>query len=330
MSANPYGGFGYHSGLVQALAGQLQGEAQREEIARKQQQVAFNQQMALNQFMAQQEQMRQAEVYRQNADRRADESLTLQKDAAARAADKDAWWRKLQEEELEIKRQPKATGLTPIQKARMEMGGVEEDAGIESLQGIVDLFDGAPTRQVDAPGWFTGTEDSGELDDAKGSFGAAWKSHFGDKVPMPTKKAAAVQVLRQDLERRKARRAVLDKWLFPGRAAAGGSPSPAFAGGVEITPGSGITIGGMRDFFAPIGDGIEVKMSDDATPEDYRRAEEWRRKKGKEMIAEAGGSVAGPTMDRAALAAKLKALKDAGKMAEFEALRKWIISQGIK
>lgn len=62
MSANPYQGFGYYSGLQQALAGQLRGEAEARRIRRAQDQVnqenAFRQAQALmqeNRFQASQE-----------------------------------------------------------------------------------------------------------------------------------------------------------------------------------------------------------------------------------------------------------------------------------
>lgn len=209
MSAQPYGGFGYHTGFVQALAGQLRGEAQAEEIARHQQQVQFNQMMALNAAMAQQEQRRLAQEQLGIANKRADEQLALQRQEAKRRAEADAARQKLAEERLAAAeaKANKPKELTPYQEISVGEKKLKAEDRIARGQELIDLLDAAPTRMVDAPGWGTGDVDTGEIDHIKApNIRAAWVVYHGmdssgnPLVPMPKTKAEAVKMMKAKLE----------------------------------------------------------------------------------------------------------------------------------
>lgn len=358
MSAQPYGGFGYHTGFVQALAGQLQGEAQADEIARKQQQVAFNQQMALNAHLAQQEQQRLAQEQLKQSNARADAQLALQQKEAERRAAADAARQKLAEERLaaaEAKaNRPKE--LTPYQEIQVGEKQIKAQAHLEAGNKLLEMIDQAPTAMEDAPGWFTGDQDSGNLDHAKApDLKSAWDAYHGTDsagkslVPMPANKAKARAILKANLDTG----AKLDALLGRRKPAAAAIAAPD---GAPVVAGAGVTIGGMgvgglvpshwdnRIMITP-----EERAKEEAemaevsrkvaaiTPQEMARIKKELDvpfSKGANDVGPAGSvstvETMGAKIDRGAAAAQLKALKAAGKTQEFEALRKYLISQGIK
>jgi hypothetical protein len=265
--------------------------------------VAFNQQMALNAHLAQQEQRRLAQEQLKQTNARADADLALRQKEAERRAAADAARQKLAEERMTAaaEKANKPKELTPYQEITVGEKQIKAQAHLEAGQKLLDMIDQAPTAMEDAPGWFTGDQDSGNIDHAKApDLKSAWDAYHGTDsagkslVPMPPNKAKAMAILKANLETG----AKLDALLGRRGPAAVSAPG----GRITVAAGNGVTIGGMGAGVIDVGPAGSISTVE----------------------------TMGAKIDRAAAAAQLKALKAAGKTQEFEALRKYLISQGIK
>ncbi len=132
MSATPYQGFGYYTGLVSALTGQLKGEAEADRIRRQQEQLAQQNLMKSLQFQQEQEM-----------------------DAARLDLDE----RKLQEAVLGRKAKAANGGLTPYQELQERRRQADDEVKIGDMEDALSTINGTEPTMVDGPeipdsGWF--------------------------------------------------------------------------------------------------------------------------------------------------------------------------------
>lgn len=230
-----YAGFGYNTGLVQALSGQLQGEAQADEIARKQQQIQFQQQIELNHYLAQQQEMLQMGQIRANQDVRSGQTADLQRDQYERQKQKDEWWWKIQQDKANKPVAPKT--LTPIQQITVGEKAIGTQDRLAQAQELSDLIDTAPET---APvSHLIGKDDpGGAIDDSDGGISSRWHDFFGrgskgeELVPMPRTKAEAKAMLQRKIET--------------------GRKMDALFGGALGRPVTSVPVSGRRNVAAPV------------------------------------------------------------------------------
>jgi hypothetical protein len=174
-SPNPYQGFGYYSGLTQALAGQLRGEAEARRIQRAQQQAA--QEMAFRQQQAQMVQIRfQAQQAQQQA--RMDMEAKQSADRAAAARQDREASRRMQEERLKMDRE-----RLDITKSRADKAN--QGKGLTPMQQLTIQKQYQPARNELDQAWndVTNTPGDGTAD------GPVTFTLRGKKVTMPRSKA---------------------------------------------------------------------------------------------------------------------------------------------
>lgn len=174
-SPNPYQGFGYYSGLTQALAGQLRGEAEARRIQRAQQQAA--QEMA---FRQQQAQMVQERFLAQQAQQQARMDLEAKASAERAAAarqDREAA-RRQQDERLKMDRER-------LDLAKSKADKASQGKGLTAMQQLTIQKQYLPARaELDqAFSDVTNTPGDGTAD------GPVSFTLRGKKVTMPRSKA---------------------------------------------------------------------------------------------------------------------------------------------